>query len=119
MVNHSTNATHGAPNHRPIVRLVNVHKRFGDLVVLNGVNLELQSGQTTVIIGESGSGKSVLLNHVVRLLKPDRGEVYFHDQFIDFVGPRGIQTRGRLIIENDFGIESNRAGKGDAFFLPA
>ncbi len=77
-------------SHEPVVRLVNLHKRFGDLVVLNGVDLELLQGRTTVIIGESGSGKSVLLNHIVRLLKPDKGEVYFHDQRIDNLSEREL-----------------------------
>ncbi len=83
-------AVDSAPNHRPVVRLVKVHKRFGELIVLNGVNLELRRGETTVIIGESGSGKSVLLNHIVRLLKPDSGEVYFHDQRIDDLPEREL-----------------------------
>jgi len=91
MVEHtSKSAAESASNHKPVVRLVNLHKRFGDLVVLNGVNLELQRGQTTVIIGESGSGKSVLLNHIVSLLKPDSGEVYFHDQRIDNLPEREL-----------------------------
>ncbi len=84
------NAAQTATNHHPVVRLAKVHKRFGDLVVLNGVNLELHQGETTVIIGESGSGKSVLLNHIVGLLKPDSGEVYFHDQRIDNLPEREL-----------------------------
>ena len=87
---HTSIATDSASNHRPVVRLVNVHKRFGDLIVLDGVNLELRKGETTVIIGESGSGKSVLLNHIVRLLKPDSGEVYYHEQRIDDLPEREL-----------------------------
>ncbi len=91
MFQHTFKATaEGASNHNPVVRLVNLHKRFGELVVLKGVNLELQRGQTTVIIGESGSGKSVLLNHIVSLIKPDSGEVYFHDQRIDNLPEREL-----------------------------
>jgi len=78
----------------PIVRLVNVHKRFGDLIVLDGIHLDLAAGQSTVVIGESGSGKSVLLNHIVRLLKPDRGEVHFHGERIDLLSEREL-TRMR------------------------
>ncbi|MGD2109462.1 MAG: ABC transporter ATP-binding protein [Phycisphaerae bacterium] len=76
----------------PVVRLSGVHKRFGDLVVLDGLHLQLQPGDTTVIIGESGSGKSVILKHIVRLLKPDRGEVYFRDQRIDDLPERKLVT---------------------------
>ncbi len=77
-------------NGDPIVRLVGVHKRFGDLVVLDGVDLSLRTGETTVIIGESGAGKSVLLKHIVRLLKPDKGEVWFHDRRIDTAPEREL-----------------------------
>lgn len=74
----------------PVVRLVDLHKRFRELVVLDGADLALKAGETTVIIGESGSGKSVLLNHIVRLLRPDRGEVYFHDLRIDNIPEREL-----------------------------
>ena len=77
-------------NHRALVRLVNVHKTFDDLVVLDGIDLALRTGETTVIIGESGVGKSVILKHIVRLLKPDRGEVYYRDQRIDQLPEREL-----------------------------
>lgn len=55
------------------IQLVDVHKAFGSKVVLQGVDLEVIEGDTMVVIGYSGSGKSVLLKTVVRLLRPDRG----------------------------------------------
>ncbi len=76
--------------HDPLVRLVDIHKRFGPLVVLEGVNLSLKAGETTVIIGESGAGKSVILKHIVRLIKPDRGEVHFGGQRIDNMAEREL-----------------------------
>jgi len=57
------------------VRIVNVHKRFGSLVVLDGVSFDIPRGQTTAIIGPSGTGKSVMLKHIVGLIRPDQGEV--------------------------------------------
>ena len=66
-----------------IIELRGVSKRFGSLRVLDDVNLSLSRGCTTVVIGESGTGKSVLLKHIVALLRPDRGEVYFHGERID------------------------------------
>lgn len=77
-------------NQSPIMRLVDVHKRFGRLVVLDGIDLDLRPGHTTVIIGESGAGKSVILKHFVRLLQPDRGEVYYRDQRIDNLPEREL-----------------------------
>jgi phospholipid/cholesterol/gamma-HCH transport system ATP-binding protein len=67
----------------PIIELRKVSKRFGSLPVLDGVDLALLRGQTTVVIGESGTGKSVLLKHIVALLRPDGGEVYFRGERID------------------------------------
>ena len=66
-----------------LIRLVNLHKRFGRLVVLDGVDLDVAQGQTLVILGASGSGKSVMLKHIVGLLKPDAGEVWFEGVRID------------------------------------
>ncbi|HWL94684.1 MAG TPA: ABC transporter ATP-binding protein [Phycisphaerae bacterium] len=71
------------PDQIPILELRNVSKRFGNLVVLDGLNLSMKSGDSTVIIGESGTGKSVLLKHIVGLLRPDAGEIYFHGRRID------------------------------------
>jgi len=68
---------------KEIIRLVDVHKHFGDQVVLDGITVGLRTGETTVIIGESGSGKSVILKHIIRLLRPTRGEVHYQDQRID------------------------------------
>ena len=59
-----------------MIRVVDLHKSFGGNEVLRGVNLQLKPGETLVIIGQSGCGKSVLLKHVIGLLKPDRGNVY-------------------------------------------
>ncbi len=86
----TTSSARPKTNVAPVVRLANLHKRFGDLVVLNGIDLSLEPGRTTVVIGESGSGKSVLLNHIVRLLRPDSGEVYFHEQRIDNLPEREL-----------------------------
>jgi phospholipid/cholesterol/gamma-HCH transport system ATP-binding protein len=50
-------------------------KRFGSHVVLREVSLQIPQGQTTYIIGRSGSGKTVLLKHIVGLLRPDSGSI--------------------------------------------
>jgi len=58
------------------IRLEDVHKAFGANEVLKGFTLEVREGETLAIIGGSGTGKSVALKHIVRLLVPDRGEVW-------------------------------------------
>jgi phospholipid/cholesterol/gamma-HCH transport system ATP-binding protein len=59
-----------------MIRIINLHKTFGDNPVLRGVDLAVNKGETMVVIGQSGSGKSVLLKHIIGLLKPDLGEIW-------------------------------------------
>jgi phospholipid/cholesterol/gamma-HCH transport system ATP-binding protein len=58
-----------------MIEIANLHKKFGDNNVLNGVNLNIEKGETIAIIGKSGCGKSVLIKHIVGLLYPDSGWV--------------------------------------------
>ena len=62
------------------IELRDVHKAFGSRVILNGVSLTVQEGETLAVIGYSGVGKSVLLKTIVRLLEPDSGDVYVDGQ---------------------------------------
>jgi len=59
----------------PIIQVKDLHKRFGANAVLTGINLDIEEGTTCVILGGSGSGKTVLMKHMIGLLKPDQGEV--------------------------------------------
>jgi len=65
-----------------VLKIENLHKSFGDLKVLNGVSLELKRGETKVIIGPSGTGKSTLLGCVNRLIEPDQGIIWVSDEEI-------------------------------------
>lgn len=58
-----------------MIELIGVYKSFGNNHVLRGVNLKINKGDSVVVIGGSGSGKSVLLKHIIGLLKPDKGTV--------------------------------------------
>ena len=66
-----------APSDGKVVRLVGLNKWFGDLHVLRGINLEIDPGTVTVIIGPSGSGKSTLLRCINLLEEPTTGKVFF------------------------------------------
>lgn len=59
----------------PKIKLTDVHKRFGSKVVLDGVNLEVDAGESLVIIGGSGSGKSVTIKTILGLIAPDSGKI--------------------------------------------
>src|SRR3954467_5669448 len=63
-----------------MIRLIDVYKSFGPKRVLEGFTLEVAEGETMVIIGYSGTGKSVAIKHIVGLLEPDRGQVWVDDR---------------------------------------
>ena len=65
-----------------MIEIIDLHKRFGDNKVLDGVNLKIEKGQTLVLIGGSGKGKSVLLKHIIGLLKPDQGKILIENKDI-------------------------------------
>lgn len=73
-----------------MIEIFNLHKSFGDNKVLRGVNLTIEDGETNVIIGKSGSGKSVLLKHIVGLLFPDEGYVKVAGDIIDNSDPKKL-----------------------------
>lgn len=62
-----------------IVEINNLHKQFGDLIVLDDVSLNVKNGENFVVFGRSGTGKSVLLKCMVRLLEPDSGSIKIDD----------------------------------------
>ena len=69
------------------VELRNVKKRFGSKVVLDGLNLTIPKGQSLVVIGGSGTGKSVMIKCVLGILRPDAGEIYVDGE--EVTGLRG------------------------------
>ena len=62
-----------------MIELKDVYKSFGSLKVLQGASVAIPTGTTQVILGQSGSGKSVILKHIAGLLEPDSGEVFIDD----------------------------------------
>ncbi|MEC7648447.1 MAG: ATP-binding cassette domain-containing protein [Pseudomonadota bacterium] len=93
----------------PKIRLKNLHKRFGDKVVLNGLNLDVQKGESVVIIGGSGSGKSVSLKCLLGLLTPDGGDIQ-----IDGKSIIGISEDDRDEINKKFGMLFQHAALFDS-----
>ncbi|MCK4263558.1 MAG: ABC transporter ATP-binding protein [Candidatus Aminicenantes bacterium] len=59
-----------------MIKIANLYKSFGQNKVLQGVDLTIERGETLVIIGQSGSGKSVLVKHLIGIIKPDRGKIF-------------------------------------------
>src|SRR4051795_11821038 len=81
------------------IELRHISKRFGHHVVLNNVSLNIEAGRCIVVIGASGTGKSVLLKHIVGLLKPDSGEVWFDGQRLDILPERKL-----MVVRQRFGF---------------
>jgi len=82
-----------------MIKLTNVKKSFGEKKVLNGVNLEIRKGETLVIIGKSGCGKSVMLKLILGLLKPDSGDIVIEGQSII-----GMKQKELYAIRKKFGF---------------
>lgn len=70
-------------NNIPVISVKNLVKRFGSLLVLNGISLDIEKGKTTAVIGPSGCGKTVLMKHMIALERPTSGEIYFRGEQID------------------------------------
>jgi phospholipid/cholesterol/gamma-HCH transport system ATP-binding protein len=82
-----------------MIKFRNVHKSFAAKEVLRGIDLDIRQGETVVIIGQSGSGKSVLLKHLIGLMKPDEGEI-----LVDGVSISNLDDQALLEHRNRFGM---------------
>lgn len=71
----------------PVIELQNLHKAFGDKVVLHDMSIDVERGESLVIVGGSGTGKSVTLKHIIGLLKPDKGRVIIDGQDLATLKP--------------------------------
>ena len=81
----------------PLIRMVGVHKSFGTKQVLKGLDLEVRRGETFVILGPSGTGKSCLLKLLVGLMTPEQGEIWVGRQRVDSASHRELwEIRGRI-----------------------
>ncbi|MEO1336440.1 MAG: ABC transporter ATP-binding protein [Myxococcota bacterium] len=80
-----------------MIKAENLHKRFGQNHVLKGIDLECPEGTTTVILGGSGTGKSVFMKHLIGLLRPDEGRVLVEDEDIGQVSGMALtQLRAKF-----------------------
>ena len=81
------------------IRVVNLHKSFGENRVLRGVHLEVRQGESMVVIGGSGSGKTVLIKCIIGLMRPDEGEIY-----VDNVEMTQLDERRLNEVRKKFGM---------------
>jgi polar amino acid transport system ATP-binding protein len=97
---------HTAPGHNghPMVRIADVHKRFGNLEVLKGIDLDVQPGEVVCIIGASGSGKTTLLRCINFLETYDSGRIYVDNELVGY-----HERGGRLVPAREKEIARIRA----------
>jgi phospholipid/cholesterol/gamma-HCH transport system ATP-binding protein len=103
-----------------MIKITDLWKRFGKMQVLAGLNLDVQEGETLVILGPSGIGKSVLLKHIIGLLKPDSGAVDVNGiRITDLSGPdlfKAVQHMG-MLFQGSALFDSMNVEENTAFYL--
>lgn len=103
-----------------MIRIEHLSKRFGDLVVLDDVSFDIPKGRTTAIIGPSGTGKSVLLKHIVGLLEPDAGHLWAFGIDMAHANERQkyeVRKRFGMLFQDGALFDSLTAGENVAFPL--
>ncbi len=74
-----------------MIEIINLHKNFDNQEVLKGVDFKITEGQTFALIGSSGKGKSVLIKHIIGLLKPDSGKILIDQKDISHLHGRALK----------------------------
>ncbi|MBI3312057.1 MAG: ABC transporter ATP-binding protein [Candidatus Omnitrophica bacterium] len=103
-----------------MIEIINLIRQFGGHAVLKGVNLTIREGETMVIIGRSGCGKSVLLKHIIGLMKPDEGQVWLDGQEISRLGEEAlskIRLKIAMLFQGAALFDSLTVGENVAFPL--
>ena len=100
-----------------MITLTDVHKTFGPNRVLQGVNLTIPKGQSMVIIGGSGTGKSVLLKSILGLVKPDRGTITLDDTDVTKTDRDTFLARFGMLFQGGALFDSMRVWENVAFRL--
>jgi len=103
-----------------MIRLVGVSKSFGPKKVLDGLDLEVRTGETMVVIGQSGSGKSVLLKLLIGILTPDGGEIFIEGQEVSRApagARRALARKFGMLFQGAALFDSLTVGENVAFGL--
>jgi phospholipid/cholesterol/gamma-HCH transport system ATP-binding protein len=105
---------------QPMIVVRDLWKSFGGNQVLKGINLQMMPGTTTVILGGSGSGKTVLMKHIMGLFKPDHGEVIVDGENISRMDRQELarfRTRMGMVFQSSALFDSLTVGENVAFPL--
>ena len=103
-----------------MIEIINLSKKFNGNGVLRGVNLTIRDGETMVIIGRSGGGKTVLLRHIIGLLKPDDGQVIVNGKDLLALAPNelaDLRLKFGMLFQGAALFDSMTVGENVAFAL--
>lgn len=103
-----------------MIEIKNLKKSFGTKKVLDGVNLTIETGETLVIIGRSGCGKSVLLKNIIGLLTPDEGEIIFEGRNLAKLSKKElyqVRTKFGFLFQGAALFDSMSVGENVGLFL--
>src|SRR6185369_11038554 len=100
------------------VRIERLNKSFGEHHVLKDIDLDIRAGETFSIIGPSGTGKSILLRHIIRLETPDNGQIYVNDEPVFAEGKPLPQTfRSSMVFQSSALFNSLTVGENVGLWL--
>jgi phospholipid/cholesterol/gamma-HCH transport system ATP-binding protein len=103
---------------QPVIDVQDLYKSFAGFAVLKGINLKMMEGTTTVVLGGSGSGKTVLMKHIMGLFKPDRGQVIVDGQNVSTMGRQDLSVfreRMGMVFQSSALFDSMTVGDNVAF----
>jgi phospholipid/cholesterol/gamma-HCH transport system ATP-binding protein len=103
-----------------MIQVRELWKQFGSNNVLKGINLTIESGSTVVVIGRSGCGKSVMLKHIIGLLRPDQGDLSIEGQDIWKIRPKefdALRRRMNMVFQGGALFDSLNVGENVGFEL--
>jgi len=91
----------------PILQCVNLTKRFGGLVAVDNVSLDIHNGEVVGLVGDNGAGKSTLIKMVSGVYQPNDGDIFFEGKQVTFAGPREARDMGIETIYQDLALAEN------------
>ena len=88
----------------PVVEMKNIVKRFGSIVAVDNVNINLRKGEILAIVGDNAAGKSTLLKCLAGIYRPDSGEIYVNGKKVEFSSPLDARKLGIELVPQDFAL---------------
>jgi ribose transport system ATP-binding protein len=91
----------------PLLQVMNMTKRFGGLVAVDNVSMDVNVGEVVGLVGDNGAGKSTLIKMISGVYQPDDGQIYFDGNLVNFVNPRQARDAGIETIYQDLALAEN------------